>query len=60
MAGYEVGVNQEFLPSFIEPGWIGAVGGRGIESNTGKPTEALGAGKHERTGERAGYRNGYR
>jgi len=62
MAGYEVSVNRELLPGLLSSRdgltqLVEEVLNQILEKQV---TEALGAEKHERTEERAGYRNGYR
>lgn len=62
MAGHEVSVGTELLPGLLnEPDGLAklveTVLNQILEAQV---TEALGAARHERTDERAGYRNGYR
>jgi len=62
MAGYEVRGNRELLPGLLSSRdgwaqWVEEVLNQILEKQV---TEALGAEKHERTEERAGYQNGYR
>ena len=62
MAGYEVSVDRELLPGLLSgqnglAKLVEAVLNQIVEEQV---TEALGAERHERTEERAGYRNGTR
>ena len=62
MAGYEVNVGSELLPGLLNgqdglAKLVEAVLNQVLEAQV---TETLGAARHERTDERAGYRNGYR
>ena len=62
MAGYEVSVGKELLPGLLSgqdglAKLVEAVLNQILEAQV---TEALGAERHERTEERAGYRNGTR
>lgn len=62
MAGYDVGVGQELLPGLLSgqdglAKLVEVVLNQILEAQV---TEALGAGRHERTEERTGYGNGTR
>lgn len=62
MAGYEVSVGSELLPGLLNgqdglAKLVETVLNQVLEAQV---TETLGAGRHERSDERAGYRNGYR
>jgi len=62
MAGYEISVGSELLPGLLngEDGLARLVETVLNQILEAQVTESLGAARHERTDERAGYRNGYR
>ena len=62
MAGYEVSVGTELLPGLLtgQDGLAKLVETVLNQILEAQVTETLGATRHERTEERAGYRNGYR
>lgn len=62
MAGYEINVGSELLPGLLNgqdglAKLVETVLNQVLEAQV---TEALGAGRHERSDDRQGYRNGYR
>lgn len=62
MAGYEVSVGTELLPGLLtgQDGLAKLVETVLNQVLEAQVTETLGAQRHERTDDRAGYRNGYR
>ena len=62
MAGYDISVSRELLPGLLggQDGLAKLVESILNQVLEAQATEALGAGRHERTEERQGYRNGYR
>lgn len=60
MAEYEISVGSESRP-FERAGRAGEAGGDGANQVLeAQVTETLGAGRHKRSDDRQGYRNGYR
>ena len=62
MTGYEVSVGTDLLPGLLnrQDGLAKRVEAVLNQAREARMTETLGATRHERTDERAGYRNGYR
>ena len=62
MAGYEINVGSDLLPGLLsgQDGLAKLVETVLNQELEAPVTETLGASRHERTDERAGYRNGYR